>query len=97
MVDILMTGGIVLLILGSIVEVAMDIRDGDGPAFLPSPLAELPSSQPATALGVAGVALLVIGVLLRVISHPLPGGHLVIGLIAIVAFLLSGGYIFADG
>ena len=98
MVKLLMTIGIVLLILASVVETAADVREMDMPRFLPDPLADLPSNHPATALGVAGVAALVLGLALEmaIISGLLPGGRLIVGGVAVVAFLLSGGYIFAD-
>lgn len=95
MVKILMSLGIVLLIVGSVFEVAADIRDSPGPKFLPAPLADLPSTHPATAFGVAGIAALVGGLVLEmaIISGQLPGGRVVVGFIAVVAFLFSGGYV----
>jgi hypothetical protein len=99
MVKVLMTVGIVLLILASLVETAADISGRDLPRFLPAPLADFPSTHPATLLGVAGVAALVVGLVLELawVSGLLPGGRVVVGLIAVFAFLLSGGYVFADG
>ncbi|MFD1587931.1 hypothetical protein ACFR9U_13160 [Halorientalis brevis] len=93
MVKVLMTAGIVLLIAASLVEVAADVRGSGMPEFLPAPLSGLPSSHPATALGVAGFGALVIGFLLQIISNPLPGGRVIVGSIAVLAFLLSGGYV----
>ena len=93
MVKVLMTAGIVLLIVASLVEVAADVRGSGMPEFLPAPLSGLPSSHPATALGVAGVAAMVIGFVLEIVSNPLPGGRVIVGSIAVLAFLLSGGYV----
>lgn len=95
MVKILMSVGIVLLIVGAVLEVAADVRGAEGPRFLPAPLADLPSTHPATAFGVAGVAALVLGFLVEMalVSGQLPGGRFVVGLIAVVAFLFAGGYV----
>jgi len=93
MVEVLMTAGIVLLIVASIVEVAADVRDSGMPQFLPAPLSGFPSSHPATAVAVAGLAAFLIGFVLEIVSRPLPGGHLIVGSIAALAFLLSGGFV----
>lgn len=98
MVKILMSLGIVLLILGSIVEVAIDIGDMNAPRFLPAPLSGLPSSHPATALGVAGIGALVVGLVVEMgaLGNPLPGGRLIVGIVAVVAFMFAGGYVFGE-
>ncbi|WP_336001625.1 hypothetical protein [Halorientalis halophila] len=90
---LLLNAAIVALILASIVEVIVDVREMDAPRFLPHRLADLPPSEPATALGAAGVGLLVVGLVAEMAVNPLPGGHLFVGLIAIVAFLFSGGFV----
>lgn len=95
MVKLLMSAGIALLILASVVEVVVDLRDVDSPHFLPDVLAAQPPSEPATALGAAGMGALVIGLLaeMLVLSNPLPGGRVLVGLIACLGFLLVGGYL----
>jgi len=97
----LMNISLVLLILGSIVEVAVDIGDMDTPEFLPAPLSGLPPSHPATALATVGIVVLLAGIGLEMSAHPLPGGRVVVGVIAVIAFLFAGGFVFsgeeADG
>lgn len=95
MVKILMSLGIVLLILGSITEVAIDVGDMNAPEFLPAPLSELPSSHPATALAVGGIAALVVGLVVEMgaMGNPLPGGRIIVAVVAVVAFLFAGGYV----
>lgn len=93
---VLLDASIVTLILASIVEVIVDVRGMDTPQFLPAVLSGLSPSEPATALGVGGIAMLVLGMIVEMISAPLPGGRFLIGLIAIIAFLLTGGFLFGE-
>lgn len=93
---VLLDAAIVSLILASIVEVIIDVRGIQTPKFLPAALAGLSPSEPATALGVGGIVLLVLGLVIEMISGPLPGGRFLIGTIAILAFLLTGGFIIGD-
>lgn len=85
---------IVLLILGSIVELVVDLRGMETSEFLPEPLSEYPPSHPAMALATAGVVGLLLGTLLEL--NPLPGGRIVVGTIGIVAFLFAGGFVLED-
>jgi hypothetical protein len=85
---------IILLILASIVEVVVDYRGLNIDVSLPDRLATMPSSEPATALAAGGVVLLVLGVLLTL--SPLPGGRLVTGIIALIAFLFMGGFVISE-
>jgi hypothetical protein len=84
---------LVFLVVASIVEVAADVRDRPMPQFLSGGLANLPSSHPATVLGLLGVLGVVLGVAYEFLFHGLPGGRFVVGLVAIVAFLFAGGYL----
>lgn len=91
-----MTVGIVLLIVGSLVEVGLDVSGRASPTFLPEPLSGLPPTDAATALGVGGMALLVMGLVLTMLSNPLPGGRLIVGVIAVIAFLFAGGFVVGE-
>lgn len=88
-VRVLLDVSIAMLIFGSLVEVVADVRQSGLPEFLPTPLSNLPPSDPATILALGGVAGLVVGVLL---TGPLPGGRVFVGFIAIIAFLFSSGF-----
>ena len=90
-VRVVMDLSILLLIVASIVEVYADVRGSEMPEFLPAPLSGLPSCHPATALATAGVVGLAIGVLMAL--NQLPGGRMFVGVIAVIAFLFSGGFI----
>ncbi|WP_157525965.1 hypothetical protein [Halorientalis sp. IM1011] len=91
---VLLDVAIVALILASLVEVIVDVRGMDTPEFLPSVLAGLSPSEPATALGVGGIALLVLGIVVEMaLVGPLPGGRFLVGTIAILGFLLTGGFL----
>ncbi|MFB6084805.1 MAG: hypothetical protein ABEJ94_11240 [Halorientalis sp.] len=91
---VLLDAAIVSLILASIVEVIVDVREIDTPEFLPSVLAELSPSEPATALGVGGIVVLVLGIAVEmVLVGPLPGGRFLVGAIAILGFLFTGGFL----
>jgi hypothetical protein len=94
--QILMDASIVILILGSVIEAVVDIRDADPPEFLPAPLSSFRASHPATLVGVPGLLLLVVGILLESLTFALPGGRFVVGLIAVIAFLTSAGYLIGD-
>lgn len=93
---ILMNVSIGLLILGSVIEAVVDIREMDPPEFLPAPLSGFRASHPATVVGVPGLLLLVVGVLFEWLTFALPGGRFVVGLIATFAFLTSSGYFIGD-
>ncbi|RXK47296.1 hypothetical protein [Halorientalis pallida] len=94
---VLLDLAIVSLILASIVEVIVDVRGMDTPEFLPSTLAGLSPSEPATALGVGGIALLVLGIVIEMgLFGPLPGGRFLVGTIAVLAFLLTGGFLIGE-
>jgi hypothetical protein len=90
-IRLLLDGSIALVIVASIVEVYADVSSGPVPEFLPAPLSGLPPCDPATALATAGGGGLVLGVALTL--NPLPGGRLLVGVIAVIAFLFSGGFI----
>lgn len=90
-VRLILDAAIVMLIVASIVEVYADVSSSPLPEFLPAPLSGLPPCDPATALATGGVGGLLLGVLLTL--DPLPGGRLFVGVIALVAFLFSGGFI----
>jgi len=94
--QIMIDVSLVLLILGAILEAVVDIREMNPPQFLPPMLGNLPSSDPATALGIPGIGLFVLGLGLETLTWALPGGRFVVGLVAIVAFLMGGGYVFGD-
>lgn len=96
MLELAMKLGIALLIVGSLVEVVLDVGDRASPTFLPAPLSGLPPTDVATALGGGGFAILLLGVAGRMATGPLPGGHLLIGLIATVAFLFAGGFVVGE-
>jgi hypothetical protein len=85
---------ILSLIVASIVEVYADVREKAMPEFLPSPLSNLPPCHPATALATAGVVGLALGIVMTL--NPLPGGRLFVGVIAVIAFLFSGGFIVGE-
>jgi hypothetical protein len=94
---VLLDAAIVSLILASIVEVIVDVRDMDTPTFLPAPLARLSPSEPATAFGVGGIAMLVLGIVIEMgLFGPLPGGRFLVGTIAVLAFLLTGGFLIGE-
>lgn len=94
---VLLDAAIVALILASIVEVIIDVRGIDTPEFLPSTLAGLSPSEPATALGVGGIAVLVLGIVVEMaLVGPLPGGRFLVGTIAVLAFLLTGGFLIGE-
>lgn len=95
MVKALVSAGAVLLILASILELIVDVRGMDLPEFLPDALADLPPSDPVTALGLGGVLLVLLGTLLNL--DPLPGGRLLVAVISLLAFLLAGGFVFGSG
>jgi hypothetical protein len=84
---------LVSLVIASITEVAADVREKPMPRFLSGRLAALPPSHPATALGLVGIVGVVLGVLYEFLFHSLPGGRLVVGLVAITAFLFAGGFV----
>jgi hypothetical protein len=88
-VRVLLDASIAALIVGSLVEVAADVRQSGLPEFLPTPLSNLPPCDPATVLALGGLVGLAVGVLL---TGPLPGGRVFVGFIAIVAFLFSSGF-----
>lgn len=91
---VLLDAAIVSLILASIVEVVVDVRGMNPPTFLPSSLAKLSPSEPATAFGVGGIAMLVLGIVIEMgLFGPLPGGRFLVGTIAVLAFLLTGGFL----
>lgn len=95
---ILLDGAIVALILSSLTEVYVDVSGREVPAFLPSRLAALPPSEPATALSLAGVGLLALGVVLELaVAGEVPSGRLLVGFIALVSFLFAGGFVVSDG
>lgn len=81
---------ILLLIVASVLEVYVDVSGRQMPEFLPVPLANLPPSQPATALATLGVLGLALGSL---VASPLPGGRVFVGVIAVIAFLFAGGFL----
>jgi len=93
---ILIDLSLVLLVVASVVEVAADVRDGPMPRFLSGWLASLPPSDPATVLGLLGILGVLLGVVYEFLFFSLPGGRLVIGLVAIVAFLFAGGFVIGD-
>jgi hypothetical protein len=84
---------LVSLVVASITEVAADVRGKPMPQFLSGTLGDLPSSHPATVLGLLGVLGVVLGVLYEFLLYGLPGGRFIVGIIAIVAFLFAGGYL----
>jgi acid phosphatase family membrane protein YuiD len=84
---------LVFLVVASVIEVAADVRDTPMPQFLSGTLGSLPSSHPATVLGLLGVLGVVLGVVYEVLFFGLPGGRFVVGAVAIVAFLFAGGYL----
>ena len=92
---IFLDAAIVVLILASIVEVVVDVRGIQTPQFLPRALAEQPPSEPATALGALGVGLLAFGTIVEMglFTGALPGGRVLIGSIAVLAFLFAGGFV----
>ncbi|WP_299269762.1 hypothetical protein [Halorientalis sp.] len=94
---VLLDAAIVALILASVVEVIVDVRGMDTPTFLPGRLAELSPSEPATALGVGGTAMLIFGIIIEMgLFGPLPGGRFLVGTIAVLGFLLTGGFLITE-
>jgi len=92
-VRIMLDLSIVMVIFGSLVEVASDVRSSPMPEFLPWPLSALPPCHPATALALGGTVGMLLGVIL---AGPLPGGRVFVGVIALIAFLFAGGFIVGD-
>jgi hypothetical protein len=94
---VLIDAALLALVLASIVEVAADVRDGPMPRFLSGTLAGFPTSDPATVLGLFGLGGFMLGILYEFLFHSLPGGRLVVGLVAVTAFLFAGGFIIGGG
>ena len=94
---VLIDAALLALVLASIVEVAADVRDGPMPRFLSGSLASLPTSDPATVLGLVGLVGFLLGMVYEFLFFSLPGGRLIIGLVAIIAFLFAGGFIIGGG
>jgi len=94
---ILIDVALLALVVASVVEVAADVRDGPMPRFFSGALAGFPTSDPATVLGLFGIGGFLLGVVYEFLFFSLPGGRLVIGLVAIVAFLFAGGFIIGGG
>ena len=84
---------LVSLVVASIIEVAADVRGKPMPRFLSGTLGNLPSSHPATVLGLLGILGVLLGVAYEFLLYGLPGGRFIVGIIAIVAFLFAGGYL----
>jgi hypothetical protein len=85
------------LVVASIIEVAADVREKPMPTFLSGALGALPSSDPATVLGLFGILGYLLGVVYEVLFFGLPGGRFVVGLVGVVAFLFAGGYLLGEG
>jgi hypothetical protein len=94
---VIIDAALLALVVASIVEVAADVRDRPMPRFLSGALAGLPSSDPATVLGLFGVLGVVLGVAYEFLFFGLPGGRFVVGLVGVVAFLFAGGYLIGEG
>jgi hypothetical protein len=94
-VRILLDLALLAIVLGTIAEAVFDVRDSEPPRFLSGTLADLPSYDPATALAIPGIVVWALLTFYEIGFHAVPGGRLILGVLAIVAFLLTGGYIFS--
>lgn len=90
---VIIDAALLALVLASIIEVVADVRDKPMPQFLSGALGGLPSSDPATVLGLFGILGYLLGVAYEYLFFGLPGGRFVVGIVAIVAFLFAGGYL----
>lgn len=84
---------IVMLIVASITEVTVDIREMETPRFLPGTIGSFPPSHPAMAAGLIGLLALALGTVLTLTVGTLDTGRLIVAVIALLGFGLAGGFV----
>lgn len=93
----LLDASILLFIVASLVQVYFDIADREAPSFLPAVLANQRPSEPATVLAVGSVVLFALGFVIEMaLTGLLPGGRILVWLLAGLSFLFAGGFVVSE-